>query len=594
VATRLQPVDAVTIGVGLTGSLAALEIVQSGLKVVGFERGAERDTVPNFQSPAIHDELRYSIRKAFMQDNAKVAVTFRNNSDQTALPIRRWESFLPGQGLGGSFVHWNGQSFRAQVADFVLRSHIIQRYGQKFLDACGPELTIQDWGVTYDELEPYYDRFEYLLGVSGKAGNIKGKIQAGGNPLEAPRAREYPNPPLKETYFGAIFRKGATSLGYHPYPQPSSNLSRPYTNPLGLKLEQCVFCGFCERYACEHYAKASPQTIILPVLLKNPNYELRTSCEVLRINLDSTGKKATGVTYVDGAGREFEQPAEIVFITAFPLNNVRTLLLSGIGKPYDPRTGEGVVGRNYSYQTTGGPTVFMDESININPFMSSGAPGTMIDDFSGDNFDHANMNPPFIGGQYVGSIMTGGRPIEFHPTPPGTPPWGLEWKRAVARHYNHTILIQQHGTSMPSRLNYLDLDATYKDAWGQPLLRMTFDFPENDIRMSQYIADKVVDIGRAMGGKIVVRGGTKRPYTTTVYQSTHNCGGAVMGDDPKTSAVNRYMQCWDVPNVFSLGASSFPHNITYNYTITIGAVTLWALDTIKNKYLKSPGPLVHA
>jgi gluconate 2-dehydrogenase alpha chain len=594
VATRLQPVDAVTIGVGLTGALAAFEMVQSGLKVVGLERGAERETVPDFQSPAIHDELRYSIRKAFMQDNVKVAVTFRNNSNETALPIRRWESFLPGQGLGGSFVHWNGQSFRAQVADFVLRSRTIQRYGQKFLDACGPELTIQDWGVTYDDLEPYYDRFEYLCGVSGKAGNIKGQIQPGGNPFEAPRSREYPNPPLKETYFGAIFRKGAEGLGYHPYPQPSSNLSRPYTNPLGLKLEQCVFCGFCERYACEHYAKASPQTIVLPLLLKNPNYELRTSCEVLRINLDSTGKKATGVTYVDGAGREFEQPAEIVFITAFPLNNVRTLLLSGIGKPYDPRTGEGVVGRNYSYQTVGGPTVFMDESININPFMSSGAPGTMIDDFSGDNFDHANMNPPFIGGQYVGSIMTGARPIEFHPTPPGTPPWGLEWKRAVARHYNHTILIQQHGTSMSSRLNYLDLDPTYKDAWGQPLLRMTFDFPENDIRMSQYIADKVVEIGRTMGGKIIVRGGAKRPYTTTVYQSTHNCGGAVMGDDPKTSAVNRYMQCWDVPNVFSLGGSAFPQNITYNYTITIGALTYWALDAIKTKYLKSPGPLVQA
>ena len=159
-AETLKPVDVVTIGVGLTGSMAALEMAQSGLKVVGLERGAPRFTVPDFQSPAIHDELRFSIRKAMMQDNVKVAVTFRNNSNETALPIRRWESFLPGQGLGGSFVHWNGQSFRAQVADFVWRSHTIQRYGQKFLDACGPELTIQDWGVTYDELEPYYDRFE--------------------------------------------------------------------------------------------------------------------------------------------------------------------------------------------------------------------------------------------------------------------------------------------------------------------------------------------------------------------------------------------------------------------------------------------------
>jgi gluconate 2-dehydrogenase alpha chain len=591
-AQRLKPVDVVTIGVGLTGSLAALELAKTGLNVVGLERGAPRFTVPDFQSPAIHDELRFSIRKAMMQDNVKVPVTFRNNSDETALPIRRWESFLPGQGLGGAFVHWNGQSFRFQVADFIYKTHIEQRYGKTFLNACGPELTIQDWGVTYDELEPHFDRFEYLLGVCGKGGNIKGQIQPGGNPFEAPRAREYPNPPMKETYFGALFRKGVEQLGYHPYPQPSANLSRPYRNPEGLDLQQCVFCGFCERYACEHFAKASPQTVILPALLNRPNYELRTNCEVLRINLDSTRKKATGVTYVDGSGAEYEQPAELVLITAFPLNNVRMLLLSGIGEPYDPKTGTGVVGRNYTYQTTGGATVFMDESINVNPFMSSGAPGTMIDNFSGDNFDHSQLG--FIGGQYIGSIMTNGRPIEFHPTPPGTPKWGLEWKRAVARHYNHTILVQQHGTSTASRLNYLDLDPSYKDAWGQPVLRMTFDFPENDIRMSQYIADKVVEIGRAMGGKIVVRGGTKRPYTTTQYQSTHNAGGAIMGSDPKTSVVNRYQQCWDVPNVFSLGASAFPQNGTYNYSVTIGALTYWALDAIKNKYLKAPGPLVQA
>jgi gluconate 2-dehydrogenase alpha chain len=589
-AQRLKPVDVVTIGVGLTGSLAALELAKAGLKVVGLERGAPRYTVPDFQSPAIHDELRFSIRKAMMQDNTKVAVTFRNSSDETALPIRRWGSFLPGQGLGGSFVHWNGQSYRAQVVDFIYKTHILQRYGKKFLEACGPELTIQDWGVTYEELEPYFDRFEYLLGVSGKAGNIKGQIQRGGNPFEAPRSREYPNPPMKEPYFAALFRKSAERLGYHPFPQPSSNLSRPYKNPEGLDLQACVYCGFCERYACEHFAKASPQTVILPALLNRPNYELRTNCEVLRINLDSTRKKATGVTYVDAAGTEYEQPAELVLITAFALSNVRTLLLSGIGEPYDPGTGKGVVGRNYSYQTTGGPTVFMDESININPFMASGATGTVIDDFGGDNFDHSNLG--FIGGQYIAGTMTGGRPIEFHPTPPGTPEWGLEWKRAVAQHYNHTITIVQHGTSTASRLNYLDLDPTYKDAWGQPLLRMTFDFPENDIRMSQYIADKVVEIGRAMGGKVVVRGGAKRPYTTTVYQATHNTGGAVMGDDPKTSVVNRYQQCWDVSNVFSIGGSSFPQNITYNYTMTIGALTYWTLDAIKDKYLKSPGPLV--
>src|SRR5208282_697139 len=197
-AERLKPVDVVTIGVGLTGSLAALELVRAGLRVVGIERGATRETVPDFQSPAIHDELRFSVRKVLMQNNVKEAVTFRNSSDQTALPIRRWASFLPGTGLGGSFVHWNGQSFRFQVADFIYRTHILERYGKNFLEACGSELTIQDWGVTYEEPEPYFDKFEYLLGVCGQAGNIQGKIIPGGNPFEAPRARDYPNPPMKE------------------------------------------------------------------------------------------------------------------------------------------------------------------------------------------------------------------------------------------------------------------------------------------------------------------------------------------------------------------------------------------------------------
>src|SRR6202166_3440456 len=183
-AERLKPVDVVTIGVGLTGSLMALELAKTGLKVVGIERGAPRFTVPDFQSPAIHDELRFSVRKGMMQDNVKEAMTFRNSSDETALPIRRWASFLPGTGLGGSFVHWHGQTFRFQVADFIYKSHIEQRYGKKILD---PDLTIQDWGVTYDELEPHYDRFEYLLGTSGKAGNIKGAIQPGGDPHESQR-----------------------------------------------------------------------------------------------------------------------------------------------------------------------------------------------------------------------------------------------------------------------------------------------------------------------------------------------------------------------------------------------------------------------
>lgn len=588
-ARRLKEVDVVVIGMGMVGTIVAKELAAAGYKVVGLERGQSRFTVPEFQSPAIHDELRFSVRKALMQDTARETLTFRNQNSQVALPVRRLESFLPGIGVGGSMVHWNGQTWRFQSNDFQLATRTRERYGRNFIDR---DVTIQDWGVSYDDLEPHYDRFEYLLGTSGKAGNLKSRIQPGGDPHESARSREYPTPPQKEIFQGALFRKAAAGLGYHPFPQPSSNLSQPYTNPEGMKLNACVFCGFCERHACEHYAKSTPQTVILPVLLAYPNFELRTGCQVQRINLDSAKKRATGVTYIDAVGREYEQPASLVISAAFALNNVRMLLLSGIGAPYDPETGKGVVGRNYSYQTTGSVAAFFNDDIVINPFMASGSSGTVINDFAGDNFDHSGLG--FIGGSYIGAVNSNGRPIQYHPVPPGTPAWGADWKRAVVKHYNHTVMLSVHGSSVSRRQNHLDLDPTYRDAWGQPLLRMTFDFPENDLKMAAHVTAKAEEIAKAMGAHMVVASPRKAPYTMTQYQSTHNTGGAVMGDDPRTSVVNRYLQSWDVPNVFVIGASAYPQNASWNPTGTLGALTYWALDAIKNQYLRNPGRLVPA
>jgi gluconate 2-dehydrogenase alpha chain len=587
VTARRVEVDAVLIGVGLVGTVLGRELTRAGLRVVGLERGEPRDTVPDFQGPAMHDELRYAVRLAMMQDAGRETVTFRHSPTEVALPIRRWASFLPGTGVGGAMVHWNGQTFRFQDDDFQMRSRTIERYGKNFLS---PEVTIQDWGVTAAELEPHFDRFEYLLGISGKAGNLRGKKIPGGNVFEDPRSREYPTPPQKEPYGSAIFRRAAQELGYHPYPQPSANLSQPYTNPEGLHLNTCTFCGFCERFGCEHFAKSSPQTVLLPRLIEDSNFELRTGCQVLRINRDSNGRRATGVTYVDPRGEEVEQPAALVILGAFAYNNVRLLLLSGIGEPYDPQTGRGVVGRNYAYQTMSYPQVFYDESVNINPFMRSGANGTMIADFAGDNFDHGALG--FVGGAYIGEIMTNGRPIGFRPVPPDTPSWGSGWKRAVARHYNHTSVVNVHGSSVATRSNYLDLDPTYKDAWGLPLLRMTFDFPDNDLRMSAFCTEKAMEIGRAMGGQLVTGAPRTRPYNVAEYQTTHNSGGAIMGTDPSTSVVNRYLQSWDLPNLFVIGASAYPQNACYNPTGTLGALAYWAADAIVSRYLKSPGPLM--
>src|SRR6185503_18572388 len=143
-ATSRPEVDAVLIGVGLVGTLLGRELTRAGLKVVGLERGEPRATVPDFQAPGMHDELRYATRNTLMQDPTKETLTFRHTVKDTALPVRRFASFLPGTGLGGSIVHWNGQTFRFQDDDFQQHSRIVARYGRKFIP---DDVTIQDWGV---------------------------------------------------------------------------------------------------------------------------------------------------------------------------------------------------------------------------------------------------------------------------------------------------------------------------------------------------------------------------------------------------------------------------------------------------------------
>ena len=585
-AIKMKPVDVVLTGVGWTGGILAKELAQAGLKVVGLERGRARDTNPDFQAPWVHDELRYHSRFELMQDLAKETLTFRNSANQVALPMRYLGSFYPGEGLGGAGVHWNGQTFRFLPWDFETRSRTLARYGP---GAIPPDSTAQDWGITYDELEPYYDRFERTVGLSGKAGNLRGNLQPGGNPFEGPRSREYPNPPMKTSHAGALFKQAATSLGYHPFPAPSANMSRGYVNPDGANLAPCMYCGYCEVFACEFGAKASPQVTVLPIAQKTGNFELRTLSNVVKINLDTAGKRATGVTYVDARGREIEQPADLVIVTSYILNNARLLLLSGIGRPYDPATGEGVVGRNYAYQVTSAVNVFFEDKI-FNTFMGAGALGVIVDDFNGDNFDHKGL--AFIGGGYIAAWTVGARPIHFHPVPPGTPRWGSQWKAAVGHYYNRAFLIQTHGGVLPYRGNHLDLDPTYRDVFGLPLLRMTFDWHENELRRSSYLSDRAEQIARAMSPSKIGADRRAPHYSVVPYQTTHNTGGAVMGADPKTSAVNKYLQSWDVSNLFVVGASAFPHNAGYNPTDTVGALAYWAADAIKNRYVKRPGPLV--
>src|SRR5579862_6369928 len=587
---KLKETDAVVIGVGWTGSILARELTKAGLNVVGLERGAKRMPGQDFTIPSVRDDLKYAVRQELFQDTQLETVSLRHSPGETALPIRRLGSFLPGTDLGGAGAHWNGMTWRWLPSDHKLRSHITERYGKS---AIPEDMTIEDLPVSYDELEPYYDKFEKLCGVSGKAGNLRGKIVDGGNVFEGPRQNEYPNPPLAKSMAGTIMADASKSLGYHPFQAPSSNASEVYTNFEGQTLGACEYCGHCERFGCEANAKASPNVAILPALLADHRFELRDHAYVKELVYDKAARKVKAVRYVDTrSGEEYEQPAGLVILGAYTFNNTLLMLVSKIGQPYDPKTGKGAVGKNYCYQVGGGVQVFVEDK-EINPFMATGAGGVNIDDFNGDNFDHAGLG--FFGGAWIQCSPSNGRPILTRPVPPGTPRWGRKWKEATAKWYNHSFYINASCANYAHRENYLDLDNNYRDALGRPLIRMTFNFHENDFKISSYLSDITVKIAKAMNPTIVGPPAARRGnFSVVPYQSTHNTGGTMMGADPRTSVVNRYLQSWDATNLFVMGASVFPQNASYNPTGAVGALAYWSANAITTKYLKSPGPLMHA
>ncbi|WNQ10483.1 GMC family oxidoreductase [Paenibacillus aurantius] len=573
-ATKLPKVPVVIVGMGWAGTIIASELTKAGTKVVGLERGKNRSTQDYFM---VHDELRYAQRYEMMQDLSRETITFRNTEKVKSLPMRSYGSFLMGDGLGGAGIHWNGQNFRFLPYDFEIYSKTVERYGKKKI----PDgMQLQDWGITYDQLEPYFDKFEKMAGISGE------KEQ---NPMVGKRSAPFPVGPMKKSPMMKMFEDASKKLGFHPYVIPSANLADAYTNSDGISRAACQYCGFCERFGCEYGAKADPVVTVLPVAQKTGNLEVRTFSNVIRVL--HTGSKATGVVYVNTmTGEEFEQPADVVVLTSYVFNNVRLLLTSKLGKPYDPQAGTGVIGKNYAYQIVGGQTVGYYDDKEFNLYMGAGALGSAIDDFNGDNFDHGSLN--FLHGANIRITQTGMRPIANNPTPNGTPKWGKAFKQASIKYANRNLVVATQGSNMAWRHHYLDLDPTYKDVYGLPLLRLTYDFEDQDKELVKFMATKTSAIMKEMKPTKQETANVITTYNIVPYQSTHNTGGVIMGADPGTSAVNSYLQMWDADNVFVVGASAFPHNSGYNPTGTVGALAYRAADGLLQYLKKGGGSLV--
>jgi gluconate 2-dehydrogenase alpha chain len=410
----------------------------------------------------------------------------------------------------------------------------------------------------------------------------------GGNVFEGERSEEYPTPPMKMPYLAALFRDASQRLGYHPYPQPAATTSRAYTNPEGISRAGCTYCGYCERFGCMIGAKAQPSNTMLPVLGRRHNFELRTGCRVRRVQTESG--KARGVAYVNGDGEEVFQPAGIVFLASWTLNNTRLLLLSEIGAPYDPATQRGTVGRNLTHHVSIPAAMAFFEK-PLNRFMGAGAAGIAVNDFDADVFDHGKLD--FLRGGSIYTVCYGFRPMaNFGVTPASVKQaWGPQWKKAALHYYDRTGRISFYGEHLAYRDNYMDLDPTYKDRHGDPLLRLTLDWRDNERRMAAFMSRKAEQIAKEMGAaEITPFPGLKR-YDATRYQTSHIQGGAIMGTDDGNSVVNNYLQHWRFSNLFVLGASAFPQNPSGHPTLTALALTYRTADAVIDRFIKKPGTL---
>ena len=310
---NLKKTDVVLIGIGASGGVAALELAKAGIDVIAIEAG-QRLSAHDFPS----DEIRMNIRGWLGRAKVNHEVpTGRLTAAQTATrPLGATGPMM--NGVGGTSIHYATQSWRHEAYEYKVRSTNVDRYGAGSIPAGS---TVTDWPVTAAELEPFHDEIEYLLGVSGKAGNIKGKKDERGNIFEASRRREYPLPPLRQTGYAAMLHAAAKRLGYHPFPGPAAIRSRAYKGQ-----PACQYCGFCSGNGCHADAKGSTFLNAIPEAEKTKKLKIVTLARVTQINSDGEGR-VTGVTYVKG-GDQYFQPASVVLLATYTYENTRLLLLS--------------------------------------------------------------------------------------------------------------------------------------------------------------------------------------------------------------------------------------------------------------------------
>ncbi|MEX0962732.1 MAG: GMC family oxidoreductase [Pseudohongiellaceae bacterium] len=534
-----EEVDFVIVGSGAAGGVMAKELSVAGFSVVVLEQGPHlkaADFKHDEWGYDVNHDLTWTVRQGHPQ-------TFRKSAAVQAQPRDRVLGYA--HNVGGSSVHFSGNFWRFRPIDFMEASVRGPIAGTNFAD----------WPISYDDLEPYYTKVDWEVGVSGLAG-----------PWDPPRSRDYPCPPMPVKGSDVLLERAAKQLGYTPYPAPVAILSQPHNGR-----PACIHCGFCNGYGCEVNAKSSSMVSMIPLALESGNCELRTGCTVSRVNTDENGR-ASEVVYWEEGGTEQAQRAKAVVLCANGAETPRLLLASQSSQQANGlANSSGVVGTNLMFNGYSTALGMFDEPVNA----YKSVPATRV------IHDFYELDPSlgFYGGGGIDARhFSAGRPMNMALAGGllGGPSWGSEYKKNLQRNFTHTASFDGHTTSLPLASNNITLDPNVQDKWGRAAIRTTYMDHPDDIATMKFFYEKTMEL-------LDVAGATKSVgfYSENGQEgNVHLLGTCRMGNDPTTSVVDKFNRSHDVKNLFMVDGSSLVTSGRGQPTMTIMALAFRAADNI--------------
>ncbi|MEM6533386.1 MAG: GMC family oxidoreductase [Myxococcota bacterium] len=534
----MKSADVVVVGSGAGGAPMALELARAGVNVIILERG-EYHKKEDFH----YDELGVA-RRDFLVPSARTDPHIVLETGKE--PERSNEGWIA-VCVGGGTVHWSGFAYRWRPEDFRVR------------DLLGPiaGATHANWPISYDELEPYYTKVDEEVGISGPP--EEGEDQVG------PRSKPYPLPPVVTHDAGRLLDEAAEKLGVRCTVTPRAVLSRPYQGR-----QACHYHDVCGSFGCNVGAKGSTMEALIPKALATGNCEVIPQARVHRIETDATGA-ATEVIYRDAAGVDHSVATRAVVVAASAVESVRLLMMStSESHPDGIGNADGQLGRNFMFSTLSKAHGSFDFSKNPKWRQTFASSAPFLGRSTASYYMPRDSKAGVVKGGGLGFLFPAGGPV-FQSELVAARGEGLALGAALKARVEHywtgqrQIDCETFGEYLPNDATRVDLDPTITDSLGLPAARILIDRHPQDLKVSEYLGQR--------GAELLDAAGADDVWITSLGGSTKHLpmGGCRMGDDPRSSYVDRDCRVHGAPNVFVSDGSVFPSSGGWPPTMTIMA-----------------------